>query len=147
MSTCLNICPSKKLMHKTGEIGYPKIQFTVIHEVHRQYWELQMGLGVWEILVLSVEMVIENKKVLNGPEPRETHMASTQDWLGGGDPALVEWNWRCLWNPEKQVQFPAQHRGLRICCNWCLDLIPGPGTRYTVGWLETNKQQQKENTE
>ena len=50
-------------------------------------------------------------------------------------------DWQHLWSAGMQVQSPAQHSGLRIqCChsyrvgcNCSLDLIPGPGTPYTMG--------------
>lgn len=55
---------------------------------------------------------------------------------------------RCLGNNGVQVLSLARHSGLRIWhCHTCgfghncgSDLIPGPGTPYTMGWPKKKKK-------
>lgn len=64
-------------------------------------------------------------------------------------PAVTQWDGQGLWSTGTQAGSPAQPNGLRIqcCCRWgigcncCLDLIPGWGTPYAMGWPNKQKVQ------
>ena len=85
--------------------------------------------------------------VLNFISPKKGKRKSPTEleWV----PAVVQWDWQHLWSAGMQVQSLAWHSELRIQCCWIVghncgsDLIPGPGTPFTMG--QPKKEKKKEN--
>ena len=69
-----------------------------------------------------------------------------------GVPAVVQWDWWCLWSTGTQVRSLAWHSELKIChCHRrCIgrrcgsDLIPGPETPYATGQPRKKKKKKIE---
>ena len=101
----------------------------------------EFSLEGWEFSKISAGTKLQIQGAQRTPSRTNTKNKSF------GVPAVVQWNWQQLWSSGTQVQSPAHHSRLRIqrCCKCSVDLIPGLGTPYAMGWPEKKKKKKKSN--
>ena len=123
------------LLHHDRNSYSPAFGWTVQYIAIKYSWSSVSFKGNISLLAFCLDdLSIDVSKMLNFPTI--------------GVPAVAQWDQQCLGSTTAQVPSSAQHRGLRIQrCYSCslghicgLDLIPGLGTPYAMGWPKKEKK-------